>query len=69
MAGPDSLIPVNVAAIRLRQSRERTIREIQRGTLAGDLVPGEAGRSTWVVDAHDLDRAVRERQGVTQPAA
>lgn len=66
--GQRKRIHVTIAAVRLRMSRERVIRHVQMGKLAGGR--DEAG---WYVDASALERAVREQQqesaAATVPAA
>lgn len=59
--GQRKRVHVTIAAVRLRMSRERVIRHVQMGKLAG-------GRddSGWYVDAQALERAVREREATAE---
>lgn len=53
-------VPVSPAATRLRMTREKLIRRIQLGAIAGGQ--DESGR--WYVDREALERAARGRSGV-----
>lgn len=59
---PSTLVPLTIAAMRRRESRERTLRRVQTGEIAGENVNGR-----WYV--HAADAAPREQAGSPAPVA
>lgn len=57
-------VPISEAALRLRMSRERLIRAIQSGTIAGRQIAGR-----WHADGEALEQAVAAQKKAARRGA